>query len=198
MALSFFYNSSKFTDMKKVFNMLKVKKFIKRRNSRNDLNILLKTFIIPQDEIWNGHIVHVINRIPLNEYNEEREPRFIGRICKIGEEQKSIEYIYIYKLAHWRLLVWKVDNHNSKNSKPYAIRIFYSKDYEIYIDGRNPTEEEELNGWNGKPEYYYNFKLDINDRFTIMGWKETQDFINKLIKDYDWIWDVRLDKEILV
>ena len=178
--------------------MSKVKKLIKLRNSRNDLNILLKTFIIPQDEkIWNGHIVHVISRIPLNEYDEKYEPTNIGRICRIREEQKSIEYIYIYKLAHWRLLVWKVSD-NSKNSKPFGIKTFYAKDYEIYLDGREPTEIEEQNGWNGKPEYYYNFKLDINDRFTIMGWKETQDFINKLIKDYDWIWDVRLDKEILV
>jgi len=180
--------------MKEVFNMLKVKKFIKLRNSRNDL----KTFITPQlREIWGGHIVHVISRIPLNEYDEKYEPTYIGRICRIREEQKSIEYIYIYKLAHWRLLVWKVSD-NSKNSKPFGIKTFYTKDYEIYLDGREPTENEDLEGWCGKPICYYNIKLANDDRFTIMGWKETQEFINKLIKQYEWTWDVRLDGEILV
>jgi len=37
-----------------------------------------------------------------------------------------------------------------------------------------------------------------HERFTIMGWKETQEFINKLIKQYEWTWDVRLDGEVLI
>jgi len=197
--------------------MIENREFIKLTcgDLRTDLELLFKTFdwtyddITPQEEdIWDGAVVHVINQIPDDEFDKNYEPRYIGRICRIRsiEEQERIkqkiweispgavfvlvthEYIYVYEFGFWRLLVWKVWDYH--NSKPFDIRTFYLKNYEIYIHGGDPTEEEEWNGWNGQPSYYYNFDLAIDESFTIMKWQEAQEFVNKLIKEYDWFWDI--------
>ena len=192
--------------------MLENRDFIRETcgDLRKDLDILFRTFTFTYDnitkeeqEIWNGAVVHVINEIPREEYDVKYEPRYIGCICRVRskEEGRQIrkvytdylivthEYIYVYKLAHWRLLVWKVWDYHS--SKPFDIRTFYLKDYEIYIHGGEPTEDELWYGWTGNPSYYYNFDLAIDESFTIMEWKEAQEFVNKLTKEYDWFWYIK-------
>jgi hypothetical protein len=193
------------------------REFIKQtcKDLRNDLDILFETFTFAYDdigkdeeEIWNGAVVHLVNEIPREEY-EKYEPRYLGSICRVRgkEERKRIkqkkrevdpqavfvlvthEFIDVYALEYWRLLIWKTwDYHGSKF---FDIRTFYLTDYEIYISGGKPTEAQLWNGWNGKPSYIYNFALGIDESFVIMYWKDAQEFVNKLIKEYDWFWYVK-------
>jgi len=198
--------------------MLENRDFIRETcgDLRKDLDILFRTFTFTYDditpneeEIWNGAVVHVINQIPQEEYDRKYEPRYIGSICRVRskEEQERIkqkkweidpqavfvlithEYIHVYKLAHWRLLVWKVWDYHS--SKPFDIRTFYLKNYEIYLHGGEPSWEEAWHGWTGNPSYYYNFDLAIDESFTIMEWEKAQEFVNKLTKEYDWFWYIK-------
>jgi len=189
--------------------MIENREFIKLTcgDLRTDLELLFKTFdwtyddITPQEEdIWDGAVVHVINQIPDDEYDKKYEPRYMGSICRYRKKEELMrlthdiliigeEFIDVYRFGFWALLIWKTWNYHK--SKCIDLRTFYLKDYEIYIHGGDPTEEEEWHGWNGQPSYYYNFDLAIDESFTIMKWQEAQDFVNKLIKEYDWFWYIK-------
>ena len=195
--------------------MIENREFIKQtcKDLRNDLDFLFKTFTFAyedidknEEEIWDGAVVHLINEIPRDEYDVKYTPRYIGSICRVrGEEERerikqkirevdpeavfvlvTHEFIDVYDLEYWRLLVWKTWNYHK--SKFFDIRTFYLTDYEIYISGGEPTEEQLWHGWNGNPSYVYNFSLGIDESFTVMRWEQAQEFVNKLIKEYDWFW----------
>jgi len=198
--------------------MVENREFIKQtcKDLRNDLDLLFKTFTFAYEdidkkekEIWDGGWVHVVNEIPKDEYNEKYTPTYLGSICRIRKKSElyriiektggykpysfletvANEFISVYQLRYWRLLVWKTWNYHS--SKFIDVKIFTLTDYEIYMSDEEPTKEQSWHGWSGNPSYVYNFSIAIDESFTIMEWKQAQEFVNKLIKEYDWFWYIK-------